>query len=196
MKTKSSFFAALLVTIAAMSATAKNEPALTGMAVVATKGSEVVKVIYKGENSGKVKIAIYNAAKVIVFSETRNSVDGFILPLNFSGLASGEYTVELTDATGTKVEKINYQPIATPSNLHVTKLGESKFLLSVAGSSNNDVTVKIYDKNNNLVHYSSKNLSGDLAELYSLKDYTGACTFEVTNGTGNTRVFTFQDIVL
>lgn len=195
MKTRSVFFAAMLVAIAAVSATGKNEPAATGMAVVATKGSEVIKVIYKGENSGKVKIAIYNAAKQVVFSETRNSIVGFILPLNFSNLQSGEYTIELTDATGTKVETINYQPIATPSNFHVSKLNEGKFLLSIAGTSNNDVTVKIYDGHNNLVHFSTKNVSGNLAELYSIKEYRGACTFEVSNG-NTTRVFTFQDTVL
>jgi len=195
MKTKSVFFAALLVAIAAVSATGKNEPATTGMAVVATKGSEVIKIIYRGENSGKVKIAIYNAANELVFSETRNSVDGFILPLNFSNLQSGDYTIELTDATGTKAEKITYQPIATPSSIHVSKLNDGKFLLSIAGTSNEDITVKIYDGYNNLVHYSSKNVSGDLAELYSVKDYRGACTFEISNGTG-TRVFSFQDTIL
>lgn len=178
-----------------MSATAKNEPVITGMAVIAMKGSEVIKVIYKGENSGKVKIAIYNAAKEIVFSETRNSIDGFILPLNFSNLQSGEYAIELTDATGTRVEKIDYQPIAIASNFNVAKLNSGKFLLSVAGTSNEEITVRIYDGGNNLMHFSSKSVSGDLAELYSVKDYRGACTFEVSNG-GTTKVFTFQDIVL
>lgn len=196
MKTKSVFFAALLVTVATMTATGKNEPGMTGMAVVATKGSEVVKVIYRGENSGKVKIAIYDASKERVFSETKNSTDGFILPLNFSGLQSGEYTIEVTDATGTKTEKINYQPMAAPSNFHVSKLNEGKFLLSIAGTANEDITIKIYDGNTNLVYYSNKNVTGNFAELYSIEEYSGVCTFEVSNGKGNTRVFTFQDTIL
>jgi hypothetical protein len=191
MKTKSIFFAALLVTVAAMSATAKNEPGNAGMAVVATKGSEVVKVIYRGETSGKVKITIFNASTEIVFSETRNSVEGFILPLNFSGLESGEYTIELTDASGTKSEKINYQPTIT-SNIHVSKLNdEGRFLLSVAKNAEEDITVKIYDAHNNLVHNVTKKVSGDLAELYSIKEYNGACTFEVSDNAGTTRVFNF-----
>lgn len=190
MKTKSIFFAALLVTVASMSAAAKNEPT-TGMAVVATKGSEVVKVIYKGEGSGKVRITIFNASTEIVYSETRNSVEGFILPLNFSGLQSGEYTFELTDASGTKSEKINYQP-SVYSNIHVSKLNEEgRFLLSVTKNAEEDITVKIYDAHNNLVHNATKKVSGDLAELYSIKEYSGACTFEVSDNAGTTRVFNF-----
>jgi hypothetical protein len=191
MKTKSIFFAALLVTVAAMSAAAKNEPVNAGMAVIATKGSEVVKVIYRGEVSGKVKITIFNASTEVVFSETRNSVEGFILPLNFSGLQSGEYTIELTDASGIKSEKINYQPKIT-SNFHVSKLNnEGRFLLSVAKNAEEDITVKIYDAHNNLVHNATKKVSGDLAELYSIEEYNGACTFEVSDNAGTTRVFNF-----
>jgi hypothetical protein len=190
MKTKSIFFAALLVTVAAMSATAKNEPGNAGMAVVATKGSEVVKVIYRGEAAGRVKITIFNASTEIVFSETRSSVDGFILPLNFSGLQSGEYTIELTDASGTKSEKINYQPI-NASNIHVSKLNnEGRFLLSVVKDADEDITVRIYDAHNNLVHNSTKKVSGDLAELYSIQEYGGACTFEISDNV-TTRVFNF-----
>ena len=71
MKTKSIFFAALLVSVAAMSAIGKNEPVLTGLAVVSASGSEVVKVIYRGESSGKVRLTIYNDEANVVFSETR-----------------------------------------------------------------------------------------------------------------------------
>ena len=192
MKTKSLYLAALLVIGAAVTAVGKNEPSNAGMAVVAVKGSEVVKVIYKGENAGKVKLNIYDAASHIVFSETRNSVEGFILPLNFAGLQSGEYTIELTDATGTKSEKINYQPSAVVNNIHVSKLAQQgKFLLSVSKIAGEDITVKIYDGSNNLVHSSTKQVAGEFAELYSIEDLTGACTFVITNKAGETSTFRF-----
>lgn len=192
MKTRSVFFAALLVATAAMSATGKNEPAVTGMAVVAATGSEIVKVIYKGETSGKVKLTIYNAAESVVYSETKTS-NGFILPLNFSGLEYGEYTIELTDASGTKVEKINYQPQVSPTHIHVSQLNEDgKFLLSIARTSNADINVKIYDGSNKLVHDGNKKVYGETAELYSIKDYRGACRFEITNGAGETAFFYFH----
>jgi hypothetical protein len=192
MKTKSLYFAALLVVGAAVTAVGKNEPSNAGMAVVSVKGSQVFKVIYKGENEGKVKINIYDAASHIVYSETRNSVAGFILPLNFSGLEFGEYTIELTDASGTKAEKINYQPVVSQNNIHVLKVNEKgKFLLSVANTGSDDITIKIYDGYNNLVHSSSKQVSGDFAQLFSIKNFSGACTFEVTSSAGERTIVNF-----
>jgi flagellar hook assembly protein FlgD len=189
MKTKSLYFAALFVIGAAVAAVGKDEPSNTGLAVVAVKGSEVVKVIYKAEAAGRVKLSVYNAASKVVFTETRNSNEGFILPLNFSGLASGQYTVELVDAAGTKSEKINYQPIAAAKNVHVARVaGEGKFVLSVVNA-NNSVGVKIYDINNNLVHDSSKEVSGNFAQLYTIENFAGA-TFEIKNG-GETSTFRF-----
>ena len=188
MKTKSLYFAALFVIGAAVAAVGKEEPNSTGMAVVTVKGSEVVKVIYKSETAGKVKLSVYDAASNIVFTETRTS-EGFILPLNFSGLQSGQYTVQLVDANGTKSEKFNYQPSAFTKNVHVAKTAaEGKFVLSVI-KGNSTVGVKIYDLNNNLVHESSKEVSGDYAQLFSIKNFAGA-TFEITNG-GETSTFRF-----
>ena len=189
MKTKSLYFAALFVIGAAVAAVGKEEPNSTGMAVVAVKGSEVVKVIYKSETAGKVKLSVIDAASKVVFTETRNSNEGFILPLNFSGLESGQYTVQLVDANGTKTEKINYQPSAFTKNVHVSRVAaEGRFVLSVLNG-NSTVGVKIYDANNNLVHESSKEVSGDYAQLFSIKNFTGA-TFEITNA-GETSTFRF-----
>lgn len=189
MKTKSLYFAALLTIGAAVTAVGKDEPN-TGMAVVSSKGSQVVKVIYKGENAGKVKINIYDASSHIVYSESRNS-GGFILPLNFAGLEFGDYKIELIDANGTKTEKISYQPATSQNNVHVAKLGENgKFLLSVAKSNSDGITVKIFDGSDNLVHTSSKQVSGDFAQIFSIRNFSGACTFEVTNG-GQTTIVRF-----
>jgi len=191
MKTRSLYFAALLVVSVAVTAVAKNEPTSASMAVVSVKGSEVVKVIYKSETAGKVKINVYDAANKLVFAGTRNNVEGFILPLNFSGLEYGQYTVELTDAAGTKTEKVSYQSAST-SNIHVSKLGQDgKFLLSVTKTSNEDINVKIFDAYNNLVHDSTKQTEGDFAQLFSIKNFAGACTFEVTTGAGETTVVRF-----
>jgi len=192
MKTKSLYLAALIVIGAAVTAVGKDEPSGAGMAVVAVKGSEVVKVIYKGESAGKVKLNIYNAASQIIYSDTRNSVDGFILPLNFSNLQFGEYTIELVDAAGAKAEKFNYEPATVTNNIHVSKIGDDgKFLLSVAKKGNDDIQVKIFDEFNNLVHSSSKQESGDFAQLFSIKNFSGSCRFEVTVGAGETATFLF-----
>lgn len=188
MKTKSIYFAALFVIGAVVAAVGKEEPSNNKLAVVAVQGSQVVKVIYKAETAGRVKVSVYDAASKVVFTDTRISNEGFILPLNFSGLQSGQYTVELVDATGTKSEKINYQPVAI-KNVHVAKTAiEGKFVLSVVNA-NSTVDVKIFDAHNNLVHESSKEVSGSHAQLFTINNFAGA-TFQITNA-GETSTFRF-----
>lgn len=182
MKTRSIVLAALLL-VSASGAFANADPSVAGLAVVSTKGSEVVKVIYKGGN-GKVRLNIYDASSKLVFSESRNVQQGFILPLNFAGLAAGTYTVELVDATGVKSEKVNYQPANAAAIVHVAKLAqENKFLLSVANATET-VTIRIFDANNNLIHTSAKQAEGGFAQIFNIQNIEGGCTFEVINATG------------
>lgn len=193
MKIKSLYIAALIVMAAGVAAVGKDEPRSVGLAVVPVKGSEVFKVIYKGESASKVKLTVYNSSARVVFSETMGSVDGFIRPLNFTGLQFGEYTIELTDASGKKVEKVNYQPLKSQRNIHVAKLTHSdgKFLVSVAKSGNDIIQVKIYDQTYNLIHNYTKEISGDFAQLFTLKDIHGPVTFEISDSTGNLKTVRF-----
>lgn len=193
MKTKSLFIAALVTVGAAMSAFGKEEPTNKGLAVVAVKGSEVFKVIYKGEGSSRVKLNVYNASAEVVFSESFSGVEGFIRPLNFKGLESGEYTVELVDATGKKIEKLNYQPVKADKNIHITKVTsqEGKFLVAMANTGSEDITVKIFDGQNNLIHTETKAIDGGFAQVYTVKNVKGALTFEVSDATGTVKVATF-----
>jgi flagellar hook assembly protein FlgD len=182
MKTRSIVLAALLV-VSASGAFANADPSNAALAVVSARGSEVVKVIYKGSN-GKVKLNIYDASSKLVFTESRNVQQGFILPLNFAGLSAGTYTVELVDAAGVKSQKVNYQPAKEATAVHVVKLAqEGKFLLSVA-SATESVTIRIFDANNNVIHTSAKQAEGGFAQIFNIQNSEGGCTFEVTNAAG------------
>ncbi|MBK8290446.1 MAG: T9SS type A sorting domain-containing protein [Flammeovirgaceae bacterium] len=58
-------------------------------------------MIYEGVQVGKVTLKIYNeTGSVLFFSETINSVEGFIRPINFKAMAAGVYTIEIADASG------------------------------------------------------------------------------------------------
>ena len=182
MKTRSIVLAALLL-VSASGAFANADPSNASLAVVSTKGSEVVKVIYKGSN-GKVKLNIYDASSKLVFTESRNVQQGFILPLNFAGLSAGSYTVELVDASGVKSEKVNYQPAKATANAHIAKLNQvGKYLLSVENA-NEIVTIRIFDANNNLIHTSDKQSAGRFAQIFDIQNIEGGCTFEISNEGG------------
>lgn len=186
MKTRSIVLAALLL-VSASGAFANADPSTASLAVVSSKGSEIVKVIYKGIN-GKVKLNIYDASSKLVFTESRNVQQGFILPLNFAGLSAGTYTVELVDASGVKSEKINYQPAKTAANVHVAKLNQDgKYLLSVENA-NAVVTIRIFDANNNLIHTSDKQSTGSFAQVFNIQNVDGGYTFEVSNAAGTSTI--------
>ena len=124
MKSKVLFFAALLIAAVSVNAVAKEDPSNVTFAVVPVKGSAVYKVIYKKEGSTRVKVSLYNSANQVVFTETINQ-DGFIRPLNFAGLAPGEYTFEAVDGASKVFEKIVYKTeISAPSDklVHVSKM--------------------------------------------------------------------------
>jgi hypothetical protein len=192
MKTKS-LFIAVVAMVVSLSAFGNEEPSNSkGLAVVPVKGSEIFKVIYKGEAAGKVKLNIYNQASELVFSESINGMDGFIRPLNFTGLEAGQYTFELIDATGKKVEKVDYKPATSLKFVHISKLSEQgKFLVAVSGTGKEVVDVKIYDAANNLLHAESKTIDGSYAQVYSVKNINGAVTFQVTNSVGVVKTVRF-----
>ncbi|HPM30418.1 MAG TPA: hypothetical protein PLJ60_08770 [Chryseolinea sp.] len=193
MKTKSLLISALVVIGATVSAIAKEEPTKAGLAIVSVKGSETFKVIYKTENTGFTKVNIYNAEAKVIFSKVVSNAGGFILPLNFNGLNAGEYTIELIDGTGTKVEKVNFQPSAKSSlNVHVSKMSEEgKFLLAIANSKDEEVTVTIYDNFENVLHTETKKLDGDFAQVYALKGKASSYTFEISDKSGKIKSVKF-----
>lgn len=194
MKTKSLFIAALILIGASLAAFGKEEPTNKGLAIVSVKGSEVFKVIYKAETAGKVKLNIYNTDARLVFTQTFMGTSGFICPLNFTGLEAGEYTIELIDGSGKRKEKVMHKHVeVSASSVHISKVATEtgKYIVSVASTGNEQISVKIYDAANNLVHNETNSVDGNFAQLYTVKNIVGSLTFEVTDKAGNTKKVSF-----
>ncbi len=164
-----------------------------GMTVVQFKGSEVFKVIYKGTTAGKVTLNILDAAGKKVHSKTITGVDGFICPVNFRGLESGRYVIELVANEGRFREEVSYTPFFELKSIHVSKLLDSdgKFLLAVSNAQNEPIYVRILDSSAQVVYNESKTVDGDFAQVYKLEDSTGNYTFEVSDAAGNRKYFAF-----
>ena len=190
MKSKVLAIAALIMFSAGISALANEDPS-NRLAVVPVKGSEVIKVIYKGENVTKVKLYVYNASSQLVFAETINGVDGFIRPLNFSGLKAGEYTIELLEGGVKRSEKIFYAPAkaATSSKaIHVSKINaeQGRFLVSIQNAGTETITVRILDRSNNELFSETREISGEFAQVYRVKD-NAEVKFEIYDNSGLTK---------
>lgn len=187
MKTKSVVFALIMafVSVAAVAA----DPVGPKVVIINQKESGIFKVIYEGGQTGRVTIKIYDQTGRAVFTESINGADGFIRPVNFTGMEPGEYTIEVANASGKQVQKISYRMDSKVNTIHVAKLGdESKYLLAVGNEGAEEINVRIFDGDNNLVHNENLTINGNFGLVYNLKNVTGEPTFEVTNKLGTTKV--------
>ena len=168
------------------------DPVTPRLVVVNQKSTGVFKVIYEGENKAEVKLNIIDAKGSVVFTETLKSVDGFIRPVNFTGMKPGQYTIEVVDANGKQVQTVSYKNETSITNVHVAKIAEEgKYLLAVANAAAEEINVKIFDGFNNLVHDENMQVSGSLGLVYNLQKVVGTPTFEVTDKTGNVRTIKY-----
>lgn len=170
-----------------------DEPKKAGVAVVPMNGAELVKVIYKSETAGKVQVKVYNAQNGVVYTGSFADTKGFILPLNLKQVGYGEYTFEVTDASGKRAEKLVYEPAKSINNIRIAKLdaGAGKFLVAVTSPKKETITVRIFDNFNNLLHNEVKSVNGDFAQVYTVKNLNGACTFEVSDDAGFVKTVRF-----
>jgi hypothetical protein len=191
MRTKSIYLVAFLLMGAV--ATFGNDDPTSGFAVLSAKGTDVFRVIYETETASDVKVKLYDANDEMIYSASFNDTKGFILPLNLGQVGFGEYRVELTDANGKRIERIAYKDVKAVDNIRVSRLttSEGKFMVSVMSPKNEKVTVKIFDSYNNLLHNEVKSVNGDFAQVYTVKNLTGACTFEVSDDTGRVKTVQF-----
>jgi hypothetical protein len=191
MRTKSIYLVAFLL-MGAVAAFGNDDPA-SAFAVLNAKGKDVFRVIYKTEVANEVKVKLFNANDDIIYSASFKATKGFILPLNLGEMGFGEYRLELTDANGKRIERLAYKDIKAVDNIRVARLttSESKFMVSVMSPKNEKVTVKIFDSFNNLLHNEVKSVNGDFAQVYTVKNLTGACTFEVSDDAGRVKTVQF-----
>jgi hypothetical protein len=155
----------------------------TNMALV--KSGNVFKLFYRGEQSRKVHVTIYNEKGKVVFREILRHTQNFMRPYNFSSLREGVYTIELTDTQGTRVEKVNHS-FAIEKLAHLTRIntGENKYLLTVPNRGGNVLKVKIFNERNGLLYEKTEVIEGDFGKVYDLREIEGVPVFQVVDQQG------------
>jgi hypothetical protein len=162
------------------------EPGESASAVAVTNcsGSSVVKVFYKAEQAGTVKVSIFSKDNSLVFTETMKRVSGFLRPYNFSGLSAGEYTIQVKDSNGTRTETIDYTAGKIEKQISLVKLPEEgKYLLSINSKASDVINVNIYNDANQLIHSQEKKIERNFAEVLNIKDIN-RFTIEVSDSNG------------
>ncbi|MBI3481511.1 MAG: T9SS type A sorting domain-containing protein [Bacteroidetes bacterium] len=192
MKTKNTVLTLVAIVISAFAFAANPSK----MAVISQQKSGTFRLIYEGATAGKVTLKIYDSSGTEVFAETTNGLSKFMRSLNFDGMDHGVYSIEITDENGKQVQKVNYETASEAVDvintsketsfkaLHVCKLTEGKYLVSISSDGAEEINIRIFDNDNNLVHNENRTVNGDLGVVYNLKEIGGKPVFMISNGTG------------
>ncbi len=164
----------------------------SSIAVVAGESASVFKVVYKSASVTDVQVTIINSNNEIVFAESFKKMNGFARPYNFNGLPEGEYTIEVKDNYGKKIEKVNYSLGTVKSIIKVTKMNneKAKFVLTVANKGSNIINVSILNAEGDQLLDNAHVVDGDFGIVYNLLE-EGSYTFIISDKSGNERVIRF-----
>lgn len=174
----------LVSTLVFANETVEPKESVSAVAVTNCSGSSVVKVFYKAEQAGTVKVSIFSQDNSLVFTETMKRVSGFLRPYNFSGLSAGEYTIQIEDSNGKKTETVDYTAGKIEKLISIVKLAEEgKYLLSVNSKASDMINVSIYNGANQLIHSQEKKIDLNFAEVLNIKDIN-QFTIEVSDSNG------------
>lgn len=147
------------------------------------EGSTLVKVYYKADQTGTVKVSILKG-KRILFTETLKKVSGFVRPYNFENLTAGEYTVQVEDKYGKRLEQVTYEGGRIAKYVGIVKLAQQgKYLITVNSKSSDQISVNVYNERNEVVHSQTKNVASSFAEVLNIKNIN-QFTIEVSDSQG------------
>ncbi|MCS6974748.1 MAG: hypothetical protein NZM13_09710 [Cyclobacteriaceae bacterium] len=155
------------------------------MAIV-KRGEGVYKVIYSGDASEST-ITIKNRFGEVVFSERINSAKGFILPLNFSRLQPGVYTVEVVSGRERFTDEIFHgeetKSPEAPFIAHITRLSANRYLCSVKATAHLPLKLTVLSESGEAfaVHPVTE---AETAFVISLQNFTGRPVFVLENSYG------------
>jgi hypothetical protein len=166
--------------------------AIPSVAVVRGASKHIFKLVYKSEESTKVQITIFNSQKEVVFNETVADLASFTRPYNFSELPEGEYTIEVKDNFGKKIEKVNYSQGALKSIISVFKVtnAPSKYMLAAVNEGSNEITVHILNSDGDTLYNDTLSVNGNFAVIYNLLE-EGKYTFVVSDKSGVSKTISY-----
>lgn len=162
------FFGVLFCTLVFANGT--DESTSSSVAVTNCSGSSIFKLYYTDYRATDVKVSIVDASGKNVFSEKLKRTDGFIRPYNFEGLDAGDYSIEIENAGGKRVERVHYHGGKIEKQITLVKLAdEGKYLFSVTSRASDLVSINIYNAYDELIHTQDQIVNKEFAEVINLK---------------------------
>lgn len=163
-----------------------DEPAKLKMAIV-KRSEHVYKVIYSGDAAETI-LTLKNHFGELVYFTHINSARGFILPLNFTNMQPGRYTIEVVSGRERFSETISYGGTVDKNTIpfiaHVSRLGANRYLCSVKSDGHLPVTLNVQDANGETLAQHRID-QAETAFVISLKNFSGKPIFVLNDATGH-----------
>ncbi len=154
---------------------------------VVERQNGIFKVIYEGQKPETVQLNVLDENGKVIFSRRIRKANGFMVPVNFSGMEHGTYTIQVSGTSGKYAKSIVYGKTREEAGkpvIHVTRLNEQgKYLLSLVADEASRVSIAILDEANNTVYRESR-YGNSLGIVYNLKDVNGTPTFRIKTESG------------
>ncbi len=141
-------------------------------------------VKYMGDKTADVTLVVKNASDDVVLTKVVKGVKDFSVPINFSSVDEGTYTIQIDNGSGKLSQILNYTYEKAPTYSHVVSLGDQRYLFTSSHAGSEKITIRIYNAENSLVFEKEVTVKGDFATLFHLKEMSGIPTFEVTEPSG------------
>jgi len=164
---------------------------------VTIQQGELVKVIYSSPNPCEVKITIANEKGDVLLTEKIKGKKEFIRPYNFSLLEEGTYEVTIQDDTGEHVNEVEYKaPKEKDLLAHINYMGkegddETLYLIAIPSDGDNEVTITVYDANDQPLHSDSKSITGGYATIYRIIGAREGVSFKIADKEGREKYFEY-----
>jgi flagellar hook assembly protein FlgD len=171
---KLTFLAALLIVISATSFAGERnlgeEPGAKPKFKMIAKADMKFDLYYDSETTSAVSVAIFDESGRKVSDKTIKKVKKFRRTYDFSKLKPGKYEVIVKNAEGSSNQHITYVAKQKTLQSFVSKLpdGHSLKLHVGAFNANDPVVVKIYNKNNKLIHREKIENTQSFSRVYNL----------------------------
>lgn len=141
-------------------------------------------VKYLGSKVADVTVTVKDVTDNVVLTKSIKGVKDFSVPINFSSVDEGKYTIQVDNGSGKVSKELNYTYEKAPTYSHVVSLGDQRYLFTSSHANSEKITIRIYNTEESLIYEKDVEVKGDFATLFHLKEMAGVPTFEVTEKSG------------
>ena len=152
--------------------------------IVRLDTTSVYLVNYMGSKTGKVTVTVKDDAQGLILIRSYRDVKDFSLPINFSSVPEGVYSIQIDNGIEKLNRTLNYTKDISPTYSRVENLGDGRYLLTSSHSGKEKITVRVYNESSVKVYEEEKVVRGDFSMLFNLKNITGQPYFEVSEKSG------------